>query len=532
MHLAIGSIELNIDYSTLETLLANKEWHAADRETVQLMREIDKRNSQHVQEWVHTYSLQNDISDKTWQQHTIEQLLISTFPLKDWQIVDRLWVKYSAGQFGFSIQLRIWLEIGALLGEDYETYGDRLGRDLNRKFAERVGWQVQTVDDDIPQLTWNLQAPVGHLPGYTYSRCMNDFKWGGRVLGLSRFFNQLIGLAISENIADNRCIRILKASSQAIRALATGSGDRILASGGDDTTIRIWEINTGNLLLTLAGHSQPVVAVAIDKSDRVLVSGSHDKTIRIFDLQTQQVLQIISCDSEISAITLTLQGDACVSSHHDGTIRVWKLPTGELLTTMQENLGTPNELVTQLAVLPNGQMISKTIQLQEYLRRTTLSLNSLEGGVAKPLSVGNSSSIALSNDGRFMLTPRNFDAVDSLDMAERLNTAYDRTFNPLVLVEVQTERRICNLQRSGSSTYANTSSSYSLYANATIVTKTAPNVYLASGRWIRVWDASAGELQSILGGHTATVSAIAMSSDEKTIISASEDGEIRFWQAS
>ena len=182
-------IELNIDFNSLETLLINQEWYSADLETNRLMLEITNRSYQHIKEWALSHPLQDNVSDRVWLRRAIDRVMS-----KDWQAVDHLWVKHSSGRFGFSIQLRIWMDLGAILGEDYEIYGDRLGGELNCKFAERVGWQAQTLEDEIPQLTYNLQAPEGHLPGYTYHECMQYFKWGGRTLGLSEFFNRLSGI--------------------------------------------------------------------------------------------------------------------------------------------------------------------------------------------------------------------------------------------------------------------------------------------------------------------------------------------------
>lgn len=61
-----------------------------------------------------------------------EELL--NFPCTDLRTIDHLWVKYSNGRFGFSIQKQIYLEVGGLPdGKYYE--------EAWKKFADRVGWK-------------------------------------------------------------------------------------------------------------------------------------------------------------------------------------------------------------------------------------------------------------------------------------------------------------------------------------------------------------------------------------------------------
>jgi WD40 repeat protein len=63
----------------------------------------------------------------------------------------------------------------------------------------------------------------------------------------------------------------------------------VLASGSQDTTIRLWDTVTGECLKTLEGHTGPVFSVALNLEH--LVSGSQDETIRLWDLSTGECLR-------------------------------------------------------------------------------------------------------------------------------------------------------------------------------------------------------------------------------------------------
>jgi Ca2+-binding EF-hand superfamily protein len=124
------SSEKGVDYTRLRDLLKAKMWKEADEETLAVMLKAAGREQDG---WLDRKSFEN-------------------FPCTDLRTIDQLWVKYSNGQFGFSVQKRIWESVG----EDYEKFGDR------------VGWRKEMFFNkewlDYSQLTFSLNAPSGHLP--------------------------------------------------------------------------------------------------------------------------------------------------------------------------------------------------------------------------------------------------------------------------------------------------------------------------------------------------------------------------------
>lgn len=133
------SSDKGIDYGKLRDLLKAGSWKEADEETARVMLKVAGREEEG---WL-------DIPD------------IENFPCTDLGTIDRLWVKYSKGRFGFSVQKRIWESVGGKPGEyDYETY---------KKFGEKVGWYVKEKDywKYWSDLTFSRNAPGGHLPSWS-----------------------------------------------------------------------------------------------------------------------------------------------------------------------------------------------------------------------------------------------------------------------------------------------------------------------------------------------------------------------------
>jgi hypothetical protein len=117
--------EKGIDYSKLRDLLAAQNWEEADKETYEVMiKAVGKKSG----EWV-----------------TSDELL--NFPCQDIRTIDQLWVKYSNGRFGFSVQKEIYLSVGGKLGSyEYEPYN---------QFRRNVGWDFFFLGD---------YNSYGHLP--------------------------------------------------------------------------------------------------------------------------------------------------------------------------------------------------------------------------------------------------------------------------------------------------------------------------------------------------------------------------------
>ena len=134
------AIEQN-KYNKLRDLLAAGEWLEADKETAAVMWTI---SGSKIPGFIHGE-------------------YINKIPCEDLQAIDNLWTKYSNGRFGFSVQKRIWDDVG---GKPYDTY-DIL--DLKsftkvcKKFCSLVGWHYT-----FGSIPFSLNAPAGRLPTYRW----------------------------------------------------------------------------------------------------------------------------------------------------------------------------------------------------------------------------------------------------------------------------------------------------------------------------------------------------------------------------
>jgi WD40 repeat protein len=104
-------------------------------------------------------------------------------------------------------------------------------------------------------------------------------------------------------------------------------GSRI-ASGSDDNTIRIWDVQTGRQMHRLEGHTATVWSVAFSSDGHWIASGSNDNTVRVWDSETGQPvgLPLLGHSDDVRGVSFSSDG-RLFSGSLDSTIRIWSAPT-------------------------------------------------------------------------------------------------------------------------------------------------------------------------------------------------------------
>jgi WD40 repeat protein/serine/threonine protein kinase len=111
-----------------------------------------------------------------------------------------------------------------------------------------------------------------------------------------------------------------------IRALAVDAEGRFGHGATADGVIRVWDLDDGSCVRSLAGHTGPVTALAPTGDGRTTISGGDDGTIRVWDLDTGRCLHVIEGRSgRVVLLALSTDARTLLSLGSERILRVWRL---------------------------------------------------------------------------------------------------------------------------------------------------------------------------------------------------------------
>lgn len=128
-----------------------------------------------------------------------------------------------------------------------------------------------------------------------------------------------------------RVVRTLE-GHPTVSAIAIGADGQTLVSGGQDKTIKVWELQTGELKKTLRSDSGAINTVAISPDNKTVVSGSGDRLVRIWNINSNQPQKILTGHSgNVTHVDISSDGKTIISLDRGESpeIKVWDFTTGE-----------------------------------------------------------------------------------------------------------------------------------------------------------------------------------------------------------
>jgi len=184
---------------------------------------------------------------------------------------------------------------------------------------------------------WDIESGtkskrVGQLASFeslAYSKEYNGFATGNRVGGINLFDtigNTRVRLKGHAGLLNNEVTEVW--------TLAFSPDGKILASGCEDKSVRIWNTENGKNLKILKNHRSRILSVTFSHGGEILASGDAEGIIRLWSVETNDELAILAGHTNgICALTASPDGRTIASGSYDGTIRFWDQNTGFEIST-------------------------------------------------------------------------------------------------------------------------------------------------------------------------------------------------------
>ncbi len=120
-----------------------------------------------------------------------------------------------------------------------------------------------------------------------------------------------------------------------VNSVSFSSDGKTFASGSDANTIKLWNVKSEEELRTLTGHSGVVMSVSIYSDGKTLASGSGDGTIKLWDVESGKELRTLNGHSAyVNSVSFSSDGKTLASSSGDKKIKLWDVSTGKELCSL------------------------------------------------------------------------------------------------------------------------------------------------------------------------------------------------------
>jgi len=381
---------------------------------------------------------------------------------------------------------------------------------------------------------------VAALAGHSDAVCSVAYSPDGRILasgsndGTMRIWDARTGEKIMSPLTSD--------GSGVYSVVFAPNGERI-ASGMCGGAVYVWDVPTGRTVLQpMVGHSDSVRSVEFSPDGLYLASASRDTTVRLWEAETGRLREIMHGHvGGVNAITFSPDGQILASCGDDQTIRLWNAATGE---PAAQPLRDHIDHIYSVTFSPDGTKLasgSKDFTIRLWETQNGKNIATLRGHAAMVRSVQFSpdgrSLVSASDDCSVRLWTLRYGGSEasSIVLGGHAAAVRSATFssNGLYIASASDDRTIRIWHGEN-----NLSSVRLLPGHRDQVRSIAVSsdgTFFVSGsddQSVRVWDTRNGEVRlPPLRGHTGWVSSVAISRDGLLIASGSEDRTVRFWDA-
>ena len=289
----------------------------------------------------------------------------------------------------------------------------------------------------------------------------------------------------------------LKGHTDKVTSIAMSIDNALLISGSYGGNIKVWDLETFEIVKDIeVDNKKTIWSVDISYGNKYIASGSSDNTIRVWEFDNQDICYTLQGhESDITSISFTKNGKYLVSASLDRSIKIWDFRNEKLEKTLEGHDNTVRDI--------SISMDDKYIVSGGYDNKIKI-WDLQSGGLVGTLKGHSKSvtSIETSSDDVYIISSSEDDSIKIWDLDKK------EIFKTITM----------------NSDSNNEEEEH--YSNPSVIS--ADDVYIVSARndIISIWDLDNTKLVKEFIGHNSHISSLLISSDNKYIISSSDDNDI------
>ncbi|MEU9337041.1 XRE family transcriptional regulator [Streptomyces sp. NPDC048290] len=324
---------------------------------------------------------------------------------------------------------------------------------------------------------------------------------------------------------------VLRDDSDAVNNVAFSPDAGTLAVAYADHTVALWDPDRPRRLARLRGHTDQANGVAFSPDGAILASAGGEGVVLLWDVADRRLIARLPGHTDyVLDVAFHSTANVLLSAGFDGSAVLWDLDRSVMVSHPLRELGA-------LALSPDGRTLAvagndSDVELWDFTGRRPLAVLSGHAGVVR--------SVMFSPDGRTLATGSNDGDIRLWDVRTRrekaafsghLGAVQAVAFSPdgrrLASAGADQKLRTWDVAGDGE---ALTLDGHDDYINAVVFSPDGRLVATASDDGtIRLWDTDARRSTAVLGGHSGAVRSVAFRPDGRTLVSGSNDGTARVW---